>query len=135
MQLVIDANVVVQLGLSGADLGPLLGYDLIAPPIMPSEVTSSLSEMVHRGELLPEPARLAVVRLASLPIRVEEPPDFFLRAWDLARRLGWAKTYDAEYVALSMLTGSPLITIDDRLRRGAGHIVDMPLISEIHAPG
>lgn len=135
MQFVIDANVVVQLGLSGSDLGPLLGHDLIAPPIMPSEVTSTLSEMVHRGELLPEPASSAVVRLASLPIRVHEPPDFFLRAWDLARQLGWAKTYAAEYVALSMLTGSPLITIDHRLRRGAGHIVEMPLISEIQPPG
>lgn len=44
-------------------------------------------------------------------------------AWRLAEDLGWAKTYDAEYVALAQLVDSPLVSIDERLRRGAGHVV------------
>ena len=135
MQLVIDASVVVQLSLSGAGLGPLLGHDLIAPPIMASEVTSSLSEMVYRGEIPADSARLAVTWMTSLPIRLHQPNGFFPGAWDLAQQLGWAKSYDAEYVALALMTGSPLITLDERLRRGVGHLVSMPLIGEIAAPG
>lgn len=134
MQLVIDANVIVQLTLSGADLGGLARHDLIAPPIMASEVTSTLCEMTHRGEIPPEAARMAVADFARLPIHVERPEGFFERAWDLARQLGWAKSYDAEYVALALMTGSPLVTLDARMRRGAGHLVEMPLITTLLTP-
>ncbi len=33
--------------------------------------------------------------------------------------VGWAKSYDAEYVALARLLACPLLTADARLRRGA----------------
>jgi predicted nucleic acid-binding protein len=36
--------------------------------------------------------------------------------------LGWAKTYDAEYVALARLLGCRLVTLDARLRRGADRL-------------
>jgi predicted nucleic acid-binding protein len=133
VRVVIDANVIVQLSLAGAELGPLEGHHLIAPPIMASEVTSTLCEMTFRGEIPLDSARIAVARLGTLPITYERPDGLYERSWDLARRLGWAKSYDAEYVVLSMMTGSPLITMDDRLRRGAGHLVDMPLITELPA--
>lgn len=37
----------------------------------------------------------------------------------MADVLGWAKTYDAEYVALAALLKCRLVTLDARLRRGA----------------
>ncbi|MCW3020350.1 MAG: hypothetical protein JWN10_2658 [Solirubrobacterales bacterium] len=40
----------------------------------------------------------------------------------VASELGWAKTYDAEYVALASLLGCRLVTIDGRPRRGADRL-------------
>jgi predicted nucleic acid-binding protein len=34
-------------------------------------------------------------------------------------------TYDAEYVALARLLGCRLFTVDERLRRGAGRLVEV----------
>lgn len=131
MLLVVDASVIVQISLAGGALGPLHGHDMIAPHLLRSEVTSSLCEMAHRGEVPPEHGRVAVARLGGLPIRYERPEDLAERAWDLARALGWAKSYDAEYLALALTFDAPLITIDERMRRGAGHLVSMPTPMEL----
>jgi predicted nucleic acid-binding protein len=40
----------------------------------------------------------------------------------VADELGWAKTYDAEYVALAGLLGCLLVTLDARLRRSADRL-------------
>lgn len=126
MLLVVDASVIVQVSLAGGSLGPLERHDLIAPMLLASEVTSILCEMTNRGEVPHEHARTAVARLGSLPIRYERPEGLAERAWDLARSLGWAKSYDAEYLALALVYETPLFTIDERMRRGAGHVVSMP---------
>lgn len=133
MLLVVDATVIVQVSLAGGSLGPLEGHDLIAPTLLASEVTSILWEMTHRGDVPHDHARVAVGRLGSLPIRYERPDGLAERAWDLARSLGWAKSYDAEYVALALVHQAPLFTIDERMRRGAGHIVPMPSPADLAA--
>jgi predicted nucleic acid-binding protein len=40
----------------------------------------------------------------------------------VAEEFGWAKTYDAEYVALAKIEGCRLVTLDGRLRRGADRL-------------
>lgn len=51
------------------------------------------------------------------------------RSWaeglEIAERLGWATTYDAEYVALARLLGCRLATLDERLRRGADRVIEV----------
>lgn len=39
------------------------------------------------------------------------------RAWEVADRLGWATTYDAEYVALTLLQADALVTLDADLEK------------------
>jgi predicted nucleic acid-binding protein len=87
--------------------------------------------MAFRGDMPVDAAREALVLLPSLGIRSLLPDGLYERSWDLARQLGWAKTHDAEYVALALMVGVPLLTIDGRLRRGAGHLVDMPLLADL----
>jgi predicted nucleic acid-binding protein len=45
------------------------------------------------------------------------------RAWEVADQLGWASTYDAEYVALTLLQADALITLDEELARSVDGIV------------
>lgn len=133
MLLVVDASVIIQVSLAGGALGPLEGHELIAPSLLASEVTSVLLELAHRDEVPSDHARTAVLRLKSLPIHYERPDSLPERAWDLARSLGWAKTYDAEYLALALMHDAPLFTIDERMRRGAGHVVRMPSPADLAA--
>jgi indolepyruvate ferredoxin oxidoreductase alpha subunit len=44
-------------------------------------------------------------------------------AWRLADQLGWASTYDAEYVALTKLQADALVTLDAELARQVQGIV------------
>jgi predicted nucleic acid-binding protein len=131
VRLVVDANVVVQIVLAGSNLGPLEGHDMIAPPIMRSEALSTLSEMAYRGEMPADAARVAASRLAAVPVTLDRPDALDEAAFELARSHGWAKTYDAEYVALARIHGLALVTLDQRLRRGAAHLVSMPLVADL----
>ena len=70
-----------------------------------------------------ELAASALDRLRGAPVEVRDPERLVDAAWQLAESLGWAKTYDAEYVALAQLLDCPLVTIDARLARGAGRVV------------
>lgn len=125
MRLVVDASVIVQVSIAGGALGPLAGHELLAPPLLISEVTSSLSELTYRGDIPPDRGRAYVERLSALPITIERPADLAILAWDLARSLGWAKTYDAEYIALAVSQNAAMVTLDARLGRAAGHLVEI----------
>lgn len=122
---VVDANVIVQASIDVAGLGPLEGHQLIAPPLMPSEALSALSELLYRDEISAELADLARPRLRALSYELRNPSELDEVAWSVARQLGWAKTYDAEYVALAQLAGCPLVTLDGRLMRGAKRLVEV----------
>jgi predicted nucleic acid-binding protein len=45
------------------------------------------------------------------------------RAWELADQLGWASTYNAEYVALTQLQADAFVTLDAKLARSVEGIV------------
>jgi predicted nucleic acid-binding protein len=93
--MVVDASVVLDVCLSEAGFDLLDGHDLVAPPLLTSEVLSTLRGLAWRGDI----------------------------SASLAAKLGWAKTCDAEYLAVAMALGCPVLTRDERLQRGAGHVV------------
>ena len=122
MRLVVDANVVVQLQISGGELGPLSGHELVGPPLLMAEATSSIREQVYRGDIPADRGRGFVDGLGDLPITIVEPDGLRIAAWDVSIDLGWAKTYDAEYVALASLLRCRLLTVDTRLRRATSRL-------------
>jgi predicted nucleic acid-binding protein len=96
------------------------GGDLVAPPLLWSEVPSVLNELAFRGAISRELARAGLGRFLGGEIDVSErrPEGLAEAAWEIATELGWAKTYDAEYLALARLLECRLVTLDARLRRG-----------------
>lgn len=91
--------------------------DLVAPPHMWSEARSSLHEALWRREISERIALGTFERLESAPIRPRSHRDLGRKAWKLAEDFGWAKTYDAEYVALALLLNCRLVTLDSLLHR------------------
>ena len=121
MALVVDSSVCVEV-LAGAPW--VLGdQDLVAPALLDSELLAVARRLESAGVLDQTEADRAVTLLDDLGIRRVTDADLRRRALDAARRLGWSRTYDAEYVALAEHEDIPLVTGDLRLLRGAARLV------------
>lgn len=118
MNLVIDASVAVAAAANPLGFGRFRRFELVAPPLLWIEAISTLHAMVWRGELRSEQALPVRDRVLSAPVKQLEPEGHALEAWSVADELGWAKTYDANYVALARMLDCRLVTLDARMRRG-----------------
>jgi predicted nucleic acid-binding protein len=118
---VVDCGVVVRLAADGIEVPA--GHELLAPTLLRSQTLSALHRAVHRGEVPPEVALERLTRIQALPIRLLGDAVLRRRAWQVADQLGWAETYDAEYVALTQLQADALVTLDADLARGVQGIV------------
>jgi predicted nucleic acid-binding protein len=103
-----------------AALDYLASDDGVVPAIWPLEIVNGLLVGRRRGRLSAAAAHEFVEKLLALPIQIDT--DALGPALDLILALGGQynlTSYDASYLELAMRTGSPLATLDDRLRDAA----------------
>jgi predicted nucleic acid-binding protein len=99
---------------------------LVAPWPLWSEVPAALSAMVFRTEISRELGESALGRLETIKVEPLHPAGLVTEAWRIAKERGWAKTYDAEYLALAWLLDCRLVTLDgplSRATRNLGYVV------------
>lgn len=100
----------------------LRGHKLLAPQLMWTEASSVLHEMAWRKEITKPRAKTMLGRLLKAPVEIRTPDGLVQAAWNVADELGWAKTYDAHYIALALLLKCRLVTVDERLLRGVARL-------------
>lgn len=130
---VVDASAVLHLASEGIEIPK--DHTLLAPTLLRSQVLSILHEAVQRGELPAGVARDRLARIGRMPIRLLGDAVLRRRAWDVADQLGWASTYDAEYVALTQLQAHALVTLDTDLARRVGGTVAIASIDALRPTG
>lgn len=130
---VIDANAAVNAALVADAFAGWQGIRLVAPTLLWSEAASSVSQLRWRGEISNEQADATIARLLAAPITSVPSRDLIADAILFARELGWAKSYDAEYVVLARRLDIPLLTVDARLAASVRRHVRALSPSEIRA--
>jgi predicted nucleic acid-binding protein len=122
VKLVIDASVAIAASATPVGFTRFRGIELVAPPLLWIEVVSALHAAMWRGELRREQAEPMLPRALAAPIERVEPKSLATDSWAVADQLGWAKTYDVNYVALARILSCRLVTLDARLRRGTARL-------------
>jgi predicted nucleic acid-binding protein len=118
---VVDTSAVLHLA---ADRVEVSGqHELLAPTLLRSQTLSALHEAAHRGELSADAAQDRLAYIQGMKIRLLGDAVLRRVAWKLADQLGWASTYDAEYVALTQLQADAFVTLDEELARRVEGIV------------
>jgi len=118
---VVDSSAVIHLVSNGVEVSDT--HELLAPTLLRSQILSALHEAVQRGEIPADVARDRLAVIGRMKIRLLGDGVLRRRAWDVADQLGWASTYNAEYIALTQLQGDAFVTLDVELARSVEGIV------------
>ena len=118
----VDANAVVALLVDDGELGRAsrhlyAQHDLVAPDLLPYEVTSVLRTLCRLDAVNARVAEhalrdLSLIRFSTVPFG-----DIARRMWELRDNLS---AYDAAYVAVAELFELPLLISDNRIRHAPG---------------
>ena len=126
---VVDCGAVLHL--ASEEIEVPAEHELLAPTLLRSQTLSALHEALHRGEISADLALEQLERIWTMPIRLLGDAVLRRKAWRLAEQLGWAETYDAEYVTLTQLQADAFITLDAELARQVEGIVSIATIDAL----
>ena len=128
---VVDSGVVLHLARERLDVPEK--HELLAPTLLRSQTLSELHEAVHRGEIPADEAADLLEHVWEIKIRLLGDAVLRRNAWRFAEQLGWAETYDAEYVALTKLQGDAFVTLNEKLARQVDGVVPTATIGALEA--
>jgi predicted nucleic acid-binding protein len=97
------------------------------PSIFDAEVLSALRGLVRGGKFDPVAATDLVADLMVLPVERWHMSPLLPRMWQLRENL---TPYDAAYVALAEMTGTVLVTGDERMKASPAARCDIQIIKE-----
>jgi predicted nucleic acid-binding protein len=121
-RVVLDASALVALLADAGSAGQWVeasvsGATLLAPELMPFEVSNILRRHAAAGLLDASAAALAHGDLIALPVDLYPYAALAERVWELRANV---TAYDASYVALAELVAAPLVTLDAKLAKAPG---------------
>jgi len=126
---VVDSSAALHLASEGIEVSA--EHELLAPTLIQSQALSAMHEAVHRGDLSAKVAQEHLARLNRMKIRLLGDAVLRRNAWKYADELGWASTYDAEYIALTKLQGDALVTLDPALAKSVEGVVPTASIDDL----
>jgi predicted nucleic acid-binding protein len=126
---VIDAPTLLQIVADDIQIDS--SHQLVAPNLIRSQALASLFEAVRRGDLTEPEALRRHVRFTELKMRLLGDRVSRRTAWNLAREQGWETTYDAEYIAVTMLQADALIASNPALATKAEGLVPTATIDAL----
>jgi predicted nucleic acid-binding protein len=126
---VIGPDVALRLAADTAEIPA--GHRLVAPTLLKSHVLALLYQAVRRGELTRKDADRRLNYLRALKIRLLGDRVSQSTAWRVADQFGWDDTYDAEYIAVTMLQADAFVTLDERLAAAAKGLVTVATVADL----
>jgi predicted nucleic acid-binding protein len=126
---VITPDVALRLAETSAVLRPEV--KLVAPTLLRSEVLSTAYQRVRAGEITKPVADAQLDYVRGLQLRLLGDRVLQATAWRVAAEFDWPDTFDAEYVALTLLQADALVTLDEGLRAAASSKVRVALVDEL----
>jgi predicted nucleic acid-binding protein len=119
---VVDCETLLRI--AGGEIEVAERHQLVAPTLVRSQALSALYQAARRGEISAAEGRERVLRINSLKVRFLGDKVLQANAWKVADQLGWETTYDAEYVALTLLQADAFVTSDRKLARAVSGLVE-----------
>ena len=118
---VLDCQTVLRL--ASGEIEVAAGHQLLAPTLVRSQALAALYESARRRKITAAEGIERVARINSLKVRFLGDRALQRQAWKIAEKLGLETTYDAEYVALTILQGEVLVTSDRELSRTVAGVI------------
>lgn len=120
---VVDAPTLVHVVAEGIPVS--LEQKIVAPNLIRSQALTLLLQAVQRDELSEAAALQYHERMTEVKMRLLGDRMSRRTAWRIARERGWPTTYDAEYLAVTLLQADALVTIDRAMMARADGIVPL----------
>jgi indolepyruvate ferredoxin oxidoreductase alpha subunit len=118
---VVDCQTLLRIAAGEVEVAP--EHNLLAPTLVRSQALSTLYEAASRGQISSAEGIERVTRINSMRVRFLGDKVLQRTAWKVAEALGWATTYDAEFVALTQLQADAFVTSDRDLTRAVSGLV------------